>query len=159
MIQLKKNVKMKFIAEFCQNHLGDRKILEKQIIVAKENGATFGKIQGLYSSELVRREEFEASTDKNVNRNQITRPYSDEYSRLKKLNYPTFGSLEKRNKWTTEVNKIIFRECKVNKFKYIDIIKILKKNKIDSQKNRFDDAHFTSKKFIECLYCEINKRI
>jgi hypothetical protein len=76
-----------------------------------------------------------------------------------KLNYPTFGSLEKRNKWTTEVNKIIFRECKVNKFKYIDIIKILKKNKIDSQKNRFDDANFTSKKFIECLYYEINKRI
>jgi len=100
MIQFKKNVKMKFIAEFCQNHLGDRKILEKQIIVAKENGATFGKIQGLYSWELVRREEFEASTDKSVNRNQITRPYSDEYSRLKKLDL-TFDD----EKWFIEICK------------------------------------------------------
>lgn len=76
-----------------------------------------------------------------------------------KLNYPTFGSLKQRNKWTTKVNKIIFRECKINKFKYIDIIKIIKKNNINTKKNSIDVVHFTSKKFIECLYFEINKKI
>ena len=42
----------KLIAEFCQNHLGDRSILEKMIISAKNNGASHAKIQGLYSHEI-----------------------------------------------------------------------------------------------------------
>jgi hypothetical protein len=76
-----------------------------------------------------------------------------------KLGYPTFGSLKERNKWTVNVNKIISKECQINKFKYIDIIKVIKKNKINDQKNRFDNIHYISKKFIECLYYEINRRL
>lgn len=76
---------MKFIAEFCQNHLGDRKILENQIVVAKENGAYFGKIQGLYSDELVKRNQFERKWYAKKSDTKIIRPFEDEYKRLKGL--------------------------------------------------------------------------
>lgn len=76
---------MKFIAEFCQNHLGDRKILENQIVTAKENGAYFGKIQGLYSDELVKRNQFERQPNSMKLDTKIIRPFEDEYKRLKDL--------------------------------------------------------------------------
>ncbi len=68
-----------FIAEFCQNHLGNREILEQMIISAKDSGATHGKLQGLYSSELTDRERF------NLSDNSIYRPYKIEFERLKTL--------------------------------------------------------------------------
>jgi hypothetical protein len=70
---------MNLIAEFCQNHNGDRNILEAMIYASKENGATHAKIQGLYSDELTSRSEFEDSKAK------IYRPYHAEYERLRKL--------------------------------------------------------------------------
>lgn len=76
---------MKFIAEFCQNHLGNREILEKQIVAAKENGAHFGKIQGLYSNELVKRNQFEGTSNSTNSDTKLIRPYKDEYNRLKSL--------------------------------------------------------------------------
>jgi sialic acid synthase SpsE len=69
----------KLIAEFCQNHLGDRSILEKMIISAKNNGASHAKIQGLYSHEITKRDQFELPT------NRIFRPYANEVERLSKL--------------------------------------------------------------------------
>ena len=68
-----------FIAEFCQNHLGNREILEQMIISAKDSGATHGKLQGLYSSELTDRERF------NLSDNSTYRPYKTEFERLKTL--------------------------------------------------------------------------
>ena len=73
----------KLIAEFCQNHLGDIDILEKMIISAKDNGASHAKIQGLYSQELTRRDQFELPT------NNIFRPYANEVERLSKLDLNT----------------------------------------------------------------------
>jgi len=67
------------IAEFCQNHLGSPEILKQMITEAKKNGATHAKIQGLYSEEITRREEFENPTGK------LFRPYEKEVERLKKL--------------------------------------------------------------------------
>lgn len=72
-------MKTKFIAEFCQNHLGKRKILEEMIIQAKKSGFTHGKIQGLYSHELTKRQEFENPDSK------FYRPFLAEYDRLSKL--------------------------------------------------------------------------
>jgi sialic acid synthase SpsE len=67
------------IAEFCQNHLGKPALLEQMIIEAKKSGATHAKIQGLYSNEITRRDEFE---DKHA---PIYRPYEKEVARLKGL--------------------------------------------------------------------------
>lgn len=69
----------KIIAEFCQNHLGNRQILEEMIIVAKKNGASHAKIQGLYSSELTKRDEFENP------QGEFFRPYGKELERLSQL--------------------------------------------------------------------------
>ncbi len=70
------------IAEFCQNHNGDVEILAKMIREAKECGASHAKIQGLYSSELTMRPEFESENQKE---GSLLRPYSEEFSRLSKL--------------------------------------------------------------------------
>lgn len=72
-------MKTKFIAEFCQNHLGKYKILEEMINQAKNSGFTHGKIQGLYSNELTKREEFENPDSK------FYRPFLAEFNRLSKL--------------------------------------------------------------------------
>lgn len=69
----------KLIAEFCQNHNGKIEILEKMIISAKNNGATHAKIQGLYSHELTKRNQFESPE------NIIFRPHAAEVLRLSKL--------------------------------------------------------------------------
>jgi len=76
---------MKFIAEFCQNHNGDFKILERMVAEAAEAGATHGKIQTIYSDNLSFRPEFEAGVSAGGKVIAIKRPYRAEYDRLKKL--------------------------------------------------------------------------
>ena len=70
------------IAEFCQNHNGDVKILAQMIQEAKINGASHAKLQGLYSSELTERAEFEPENQTN---DSLLRPYKLEFNRLSKL--------------------------------------------------------------------------
>ena len=70
------------IAEFCQNHNGDVDILNRMILEAKESGASHAKIQGLYSSELTKRPEFEPENQKE---GSLLRPYQAEFDRLAKL--------------------------------------------------------------------------
>lgn len=70
---------VKFIAEVCQNHNGDEFTLWEQVQEASNAGFTHVKIQGLYSHELVFREEFE-----NVD-SLAYRPFDKEKERLKKL--------------------------------------------------------------------------
>lgn len=70
------------IAEFCQNHLGDFNLLSDMVAAAAEAGATHGKIQGLYSSELVFRERFEEKFSLDGG---LTRPYRVELDRLEGL--------------------------------------------------------------------------
>lgn len=70
------------IAEFCQNHNGNVKLLDRMIEEAKINGASHAKLQGLYSSELTKRSEFEPGNQSN---GSLLRPYQIEFDRLSKL--------------------------------------------------------------------------
>jgi len=75
-------VSVNIIAEFCQNHNGDVGVLNRMILEAKESGASHAKIQGLYSSELTNRPEFEPENQKE---GSLLRPYQAEFDRLAKL--------------------------------------------------------------------------
>ena len=74
------------IAEFCQNHNGDRSVLEEMVYAAAEAGATFAKIQSMKADELTHRPRFdEGVTDQQGVVTTIKRPYDAEYRRLKPL--------------------------------------------------------------------------
>ena len=73
----------KIIAELCQNHNGDKNILEEMVSAAAENGADYAKIQSMHSSELTHRERFDNGLIEGGKVKIIKRPYKDEYERLK----------------------------------------------------------------------------
>lgn len=73
------------IAELCQNHNGDEKIVEEMVHAAAEAGADYAKIQSIDSSELTYRERFENGLIEGGKVKFIKRPYQSEYDRLKKL--------------------------------------------------------------------------
>lgn len=73
------------IAELCQNHNGDEKIVEEMVHAAAEAGADYAKIQSIDSSELTFRERFENGLIEGGKIKTIKRPYQSEYDRLKKL--------------------------------------------------------------------------
>ncbi len=73
------------IAEFCQNHLGDRSIMKRMINQAVSAGADFAKIQTLHSDSLSFRPRFEEGLKKNGGVEVIKRPYGPEYERLKAI--------------------------------------------------------------------------
>lgn len=74
------------IAECCQNHNGDRTILQRMIHAAAENGADYVKIQALRSHEVTYRERFEEGEISSDGIVQIVkRPYAAEVARLSKL--------------------------------------------------------------------------
>lgn len=64
---------MRIIAELCQNHNGDRTILEQMIVAAAES-CDIVKVQTILADSLTKREEYEDY-----------RPYEGEYKRLKSL--------------------------------------------------------------------------
>lgn len=75
----------KIIAELCQNHNGDRILLQEMVHAAAENGADIVKIQSIRSKELTHREQFDRGLIEGGEVKTIKRPYIDEYQRLKKL--------------------------------------------------------------------------
>ena len=76
----------KIIAEICQNHKGDRKILAEMIHAAKDAGADIVKGQIIFSEDLVPRDRFEEGiVESNGVRKAIKRPYQSEYLRLSQL--------------------------------------------------------------------------
>ncbi len=75
----------KIIAELCQNHNGDIKILEEMVHAASDAGAEYAKIQSMHSSELTHRERFDDGLIEGGKIKVIKRPYKAEYDRLKKL--------------------------------------------------------------------------
>jgi N,N'-diacetyllegionaminate synthase len=75
----------KIIAELCQNHNGDLKILEEMVHAAAESGADYAKIQSLHSSELTHRKRFDEGLIEGGKVKVIKRDYASEYNRLKKL--------------------------------------------------------------------------
>jgi N,N'-diacetyllegionaminate synthase len=71
------------IAECCQNHGGDRSTLARMVDEAAAAGADLVKIQAIRSSDLVRRERFEAeAVDEEGLRTAILRPFEPERERL-----------------------------------------------------------------------------
>jgi len=73
------------IAEFCQNHNGDKAVLREMIWAAAEAGADYAKVQVIYADTLARRERFEEGLTEDGIVKTIKRPYQQEYDRLKKL--------------------------------------------------------------------------
>ena len=90
------------IAEFCQNHNGDKSILKEMIHAAKENGATHGKIQTIFADDLSFRSEFENGLVENGEVKAIKRPYQPEYDRLKNLEI----SLEDHYEFISDCKKV-----------------------------------------------------
>lgn len=78
----------KLIAELCQNHNGDKTLLQEMIHAAAENGADIIKIQSIRSKELTHRTKFDNGLIENGVTQIIKRPYKSEYERLKKLDLP-----------------------------------------------------------------------
>ena len=74
--------KLEIIAELCQNHNGSRTNLLEMAKLAKRAGASYAKIQALYSKELVYRAQFE---NPNIYRFGMYRPFKAEMARLQKL--------------------------------------------------------------------------
>jgi sialic acid synthase SpsE len=76
--------KAKIIAEACQNHKGDLKILKEMIHAAKESGADYIKIQSMLAEELTKRQRFEVGVTAEGNK-VIKRSYKAEHERLKSM--------------------------------------------------------------------------
>lgn len=75
----------KIIAEFCQNHRGDLKLLKDMIWAARDAGADYAKIQSVLADELTLRERFENGRTENSRTVTLKRPYQPEYARLKPM--------------------------------------------------------------------------
>jgi sialic acid synthase SpsE len=73
------------IADLCQNHNGDKKVLREMVFAAAEAGATYAKIQSMRADDLTRREPFDTGVVENGVTKVIKRPYDAEYGRLKPL--------------------------------------------------------------------------
>ncbi len=73
------------IAELCQNHNGDIKIVEEMVHAAAESGADYAKIQSMKSSELTHRLRFDEGLIEGGKTKVIKRPYKNEFERLSKL--------------------------------------------------------------------------
>ena len=77
--------KVKIIAELCQNHNGDIKLVEEMTHAAAESGADIAKIQSIRSKDLTHRERFDNGVVDNGEVKVIKRPFDKEYERLSKL--------------------------------------------------------------------------
>ena len=73
------------IAELCQNHLGDRKILDEMIAAAADSGADYAKIQSMLSTEITKRDRFENGLIEGGKTKIIKRPFQNEFNRLKPM--------------------------------------------------------------------------
>ena len=114
----------KIIAELCQNHNGDLKILEEMVHAASEAGAEIVKIQSMLSDDLTHRERFEEGVKKDNEVNSIKRPYKTEYERLKKLDLNDeqhFIFLDYCKKYKVEPMTTIFSRSRLNFLESLDI--------------------------------------
>jgi len=75
----------KIIAELCQNHNGDKTLLDEMVSAAAESGASIAKIQSMHSSELTHRFRFDQGLTEGNKTKVIKRPYNEELKRLEKL--------------------------------------------------------------------------
>lgn len=78
-------MRVKIIAELCQNHLGDFERVKEMVDKAVEAGATHVKIQHIYTENLTFRPQFEEGLEQDDNTYAIKRPFQPEFERLKGL--------------------------------------------------------------------------
>ena len=76
---------VKIIAELCQNHNGDVKLMSDMVAAAAEAGVDYVKIQSMQSKDLTIRKRFEKGLIEGGLKKVIKRPFREEYNRLKKL--------------------------------------------------------------------------
>jgi sialic acid synthase SpsE len=76
---------VKLIAELCQNHNGDFKMVKDMVDAAVDNGATHVKIQHIHVRNLTFRSQFEEGAELDGKKMSIKRPFTPEYARLKGL--------------------------------------------------------------------------
>jgi N,N'-diacetyllegionaminate synthase len=81
--------------ELCQNHNGDVELMKDMVAAAAESGATYVKMQSIFSEDLTRRDRFEEGAEGDA----ITRPYQPEYDRMTTLDLPP------------EAHEIFVEEC------------------------------------------------
>lgn len=102
------------IAELCQNHLGDKSILDEMIAAAAEAGADYAKVQSMLSiSDLTYRDRFESGLIEGKKIKIIKRPFKNEFDRLKKLdltNRDHFFFIEKCKKYKIKPLTTIFTD-------------------------------------------------
>ena len=65
----------KIIAEICQNHMGDKKLLDEMVSAASDAGANYCKIQSLQSKDLTHRKRFDEGLIEGEKIKVIKRPY------------------------------------------------------------------------------------
>ena len=120
---------MKIIAELCQNHNGDIKVVEEMVHAAAEAGADFAKIQSMQSKELTHRKRFDDGLIEGGKIKVIKRPYKNEYERLSKLDLSESDHvkfLEFCSKYKIKPMTTIFSHSNIDmieklKFEYIKI--------------------------------------
>ncbi len=118
------------IAELCQNHNGDLKILDEMVAAAAEAKADYVKIQSLRSSDLTFRKRFENGLIEGERIRVIKRPYKIELNRLKKLDLSDkhhYQFIEMCKKYKIKPMTSIFsinRLSFLNKLKKIDTLKV-----------------------------------
>ena len=76
------------IAETCQNHNGDPKLLKDMVEAAADAGAAYVKYQDFRSADLTRRERFEQGLEEGGQVRILKRPHEEERSRLGQLDLP-----------------------------------------------------------------------
>ena len=119
----------KIIAELCQNHNGDIKIVEEMVHAASEAGAEIVKIQSMHSDDLTHRDRFDEGVKINDEIKSIKRPYKSEYERLKKLDLNEeqhFMFLDFCKKFKVQPMTTIFSRSKLKFLESLDmdIIKV-----------------------------------
>ena len=120
----------KIIAELCQNHNGDTKMLGEMVAAASESGADIVKIQSMRSKDLTFRERFENGLVEGGKVKIIKRPYKAELERLSKLDldfdaHAKFFELCDKYKVTPMTTIFSFNNIEfLKQFKNLNYIKI-----------------------------------
>jgi len=114
----------KIIAELCQNHMGDRKLLDEMVSAASEAGATYCKIQSMQSRDLTHRKRFDKGLIEGGKIRVIKRPFRDEIKRLRPLDLSDddhFYFIELCKKYKIEPLSTIFTR---NRLKFLEKLKM-----------------------------------
>lgn len=127
----------KIIAELCQNHKGDKNLLDEMVSAASDAGASYCKIQSMQSKDLTHRKRFDQGLIEGNKTRVIKRPFKKELKRLKPLdlnNDDHYYFLELCKKYNIEPLTTIFTR---NRLKFLEKLD-MKAIKVSS----FDCASF-----------------